>query len=133
MEFVDRVSAYPNRYAMTDENGNTSYVILEKEDSPVVVGTPLNAENMNNLVQKPQTIDDMDTMTSLFGFVTEYTKNSPDPVAGFAINCVFGGAQVQYIFYFASPGIIVSRHKIDNGWTGWSHIKFTHGSAYSEE
>lgn len=47
MEFKDRVSAYPNRYAMTDENGNTSYVVLERADEPVVTGTPLNAETFN--------------------------------------------------------------------------------------
>ena len=47
MEFIDRVSAYPNRYVMTDENGNTSYVYLERADEPTVVGTPLNAETFN--------------------------------------------------------------------------------------
>lgn len=51
MEFKDRVSAYPNRYLMTDENGNTSHVVLERDDEPIVPGTPLSAENMNNLLQ----------------------------------------------------------------------------------
>lgn len=50
MEFRDRVSAYPNRYLMTDESGNTSYVYLERADEPTVVGTPLNAETFNNMV-----------------------------------------------------------------------------------
>ena len=50
MEFVDRVSAYPNRYLMTDENGNASYVVLEKADEPTTVGTPLNAETLNGMV-----------------------------------------------------------------------------------
>lgn len=52
MEFKDRVSAYPNRYLLTDENGNTSYVHLERADEPTVPGTPLDAETLNNLLQK---------------------------------------------------------------------------------
>ena len=47
MEFIDRVSAYPNRYVMTDENGNTSLVYLERADEPTVPGTPLNAETFD--------------------------------------------------------------------------------------
>ena len=49
MEFIDRVSAYPNRYTLTDENGNVSYVFLERADDPIVEGTPLNAETLNSL------------------------------------------------------------------------------------
>lgn len=49
MEFVDRKSTYPNRYTMTDENGNVSQVFLERADEPVVEGTPLNAETFNAL------------------------------------------------------------------------------------
>ena len=49
MEFQDRVSAYPNRYLLTDENGNTSYVYLERADEPTVPGTPLNADTFNSL------------------------------------------------------------------------------------
>lgn len=52
MEFIDRVSAYPNRYIMTDGNGNASHVYLERADDPTVPGTPLNAENMNQLASK---------------------------------------------------------------------------------
>lgn len=50
MEFVDRVSAYPNRYLMTSEDGSAHYVVLERADEPVTVGTPLNAETLNNLI-----------------------------------------------------------------------------------
>lgn len=49
MEFVDRVSAYPNRYVITDENGNTSHVYLERADEPTVPGTPLSAETFNGM------------------------------------------------------------------------------------
>lgn len=47
--FVDRESAYPNKYLVTPESGNAYYIILERADEPVVVGTPLNAETFNNL------------------------------------------------------------------------------------
>lgn len=50
MEFVDRVSAYPNRYLMTTEDGSARYVVLERADEPVTVGTPLNAETFNTLI-----------------------------------------------------------------------------------
>ena len=49
MTFEDRVSAYPNRYLMTDENGNAQYVVLERADEPIKPGTPLNAETFNNM------------------------------------------------------------------------------------
>lgn len=133
MEFVDRVSAYPNRYMLTDENGITSYVILEKADDPVVVGTPLNAENMNNLIQNPQTISDMNTMTSLFGIVNADTQNTPNQNTGFALNRTFGSYQLQYIFMLADPGVIASRVKVDGVWRNWSQIKFGYASATTEE
>lgn len=50
MEFMNRVSAYPNRYTMTDENGNVSLVTLERADEPVQEGTPLNADTFNALL-----------------------------------------------------------------------------------
>jgi hypothetical protein len=49
MEFVDRVSAYPNRYIITNENGDTHYAVIERADEPVTPGTPLNAETFNSL------------------------------------------------------------------------------------
>lgn len=51
MKFIDRASAYPNRYLMIAEDGNTSRVILERADEPTVVGTPLNAETFNTLLK----------------------------------------------------------------------------------
>lgn len=48
--FVDRVSTYPNRYKVTRGDGTTEYLTLERADEPTVVGTPLNAETFNNIV-----------------------------------------------------------------------------------
>jgi hypothetical protein len=48
--FTDRESAYPNKYLVTPESGSPYYVILERADEPVVVGTPLNAETFNALI-----------------------------------------------------------------------------------
>lgn len=56
ISFVDRVSAYPNRYIMTDENGNASYIVLERADDPITVGTPMNAETFNELAESIPTI-----------------------------------------------------------------------------
>ena len=50
MIFEDRVSAYPGRYIMTDENGGVSHVVLERDDEPVRPGTPLNAETFNEML-----------------------------------------------------------------------------------
>lgn len=49
MEFEDRVSAYPNRYVLTTQDGSAYYVILERADEPIVPGTPLNAETFNSM------------------------------------------------------------------------------------
>lgn len=50
IKFVDRVSAYPNRYLVTPENGTPYYVTLERADEPTTVGTPLNAATLNQFV-----------------------------------------------------------------------------------
>lgn len=51
--FIDRVSAKPNRYKVTPENGGEPYyVVLERADEPIIEGTPLNAETFNNLLTK---------------------------------------------------------------------------------
>lgn len=49
MVFVDRESAYPNRYRVIPESGPAYYVVLERADEPVTPGTPLNAETFNNM------------------------------------------------------------------------------------
>ena len=50
MNFEDRISTYPNRYSMTTQNGGTSFVILERADDPIQVGTPLNADTFEALI-----------------------------------------------------------------------------------
>lgn len=52
MVFVDRESAYPNRYLMTTESGESQYVIMERADEPVTPGTALNAETFNGLINE---------------------------------------------------------------------------------
>ena len=47
MVFVDRESAYPNRYRVIPETGSPYYIVLERADEPVTPGTPLNAETFN--------------------------------------------------------------------------------------
>lgn len=48
--FVDRESAYPNRYLVTPDSGSPYYCLLERADEPVTPGTPLNAETFNNMI-----------------------------------------------------------------------------------
>lgn len=52
--FEDRKPNRPNRYKVTPDSGTAYYVTLERADEPTVLGTPLNAEVLNNL------FDDLD-------------------------------------------------------------------------
>lgn len=61
--FTDRMATQPNRYKLTDAEGNVSYVVLERADVPTTVGTPLNAANLNMLVDR-----DGDTMHGALTF-----------------------------------------------------------------
>lgn len=47
IEFVDRVPTYANRVKVTPEDGTAYYATVERADSPVTNGTPLNAETFN--------------------------------------------------------------------------------------
>ncbi len=51
IKFVDRVPTYPNRIKFTAENGAVTYGVWERADSPTVVGTPINAANLNAMQQ----------------------------------------------------------------------------------
>ena len=53
MEFKDRVANKPNRVKLTYEDGGASaYATVELADEPIEEGTPLNALNMNKLLNK---------------------------------------------------------------------------------
>lgn len=53
MEFKDRVANKPNRVKLTYEDNNASvYATVELADEPIEEGTPLNAANMNKLLNK---------------------------------------------------------------------------------
>lgn len=80
MEFQDRVSAYPNRYLLTDENGNTSYVHLERADEPTVPGTPLNADTFNSLALYTESEDHPGCYCRTVGGETEWLN--PPAVLG---------------------------------------------------
>lgn len=48
IEWVDRVATYPGRIKLTPENGDPAfYATMERADEPTVLGTPINAENLN--------------------------------------------------------------------------------------
>ena len=48
--FTDRQPKYPNRYKITNANGESQFVTLERADEPTVEGTPLNAFTLNQLL-----------------------------------------------------------------------------------
>lgn len=53
MEFKDRVANKPNRVKLTYEDGGASvYATVDLADEPIEEGTPLNAINMNKLLNK---------------------------------------------------------------------------------
>jgi hypothetical protein len=53
--FEDRVSAKPNRYRVIPESGTPYYATLVRADEPLVEGTALNAEILNQLVSLAET------------------------------------------------------------------------------
>lgn len=53
MEFKDRVANKPNRVKLTyEDSGVSTFVTVELADEPIEEGTPLNALNMNKLLNK---------------------------------------------------------------------------------
>lgn len=50
--FEDRKSNYPHRYKITPLSGESYYVYLERADEPTVVGTPLNADTFNTILNE---------------------------------------------------------------------------------
>ena len=52
IKFVDRVPTRPGRIKITPENGSAPwYGVMERADEPSVVGTPINAANLNAIQQ----------------------------------------------------------------------------------
>jgi hypothetical protein len=70
-QFVDRKSNKPNRYKITKADGSTEYVTLERADEPTVVGTPLNANTFNGI------INDMNGKVEKAGGTMTGVLNSP--------------------------------------------------------
>lgn len=53
MEFKDRVANKPNRIKLTYEDGGAStFAVIELADEPIEEGTPINAKNMNKMLNK---------------------------------------------------------------------------------
>ena len=66
IEFKDRVSSYPNRYRLITESGGSSYVTLERADEPTFLGTPLNAENLNQLANKDEVSETIASLPDMY-------------------------------------------------------------------
>ena len=83
IEFVDRVSTYPNRYLVTPENGTPYYVVLERADEPTTVGTALNAATLNKLAALAdiEKLPDMHIWKKYEGDPSLYTETEVSDVA----------------------------------------------------
>ena len=55
--FTDRVPQQPGRVKITPEQGTTYYATVERADNPIVIGTPLNAKNLNDMIAMIQSVD----------------------------------------------------------------------------
>jgi hypothetical protein len=88
--FVDRRPTQPNRYKITQENGAEYYATLERADEPVEVGTPLNAKNLNDMLDKTG-----DTMTGSLNMAGgSYPTIYFTPPDGVGDSAVEGGDRV---------------------------------------
>lgn len=72
MAFEDRKANRPNRYKVTPDSGNPYYITLERADEPTVLGTPINAENLNKLYgpENKPTASDVGALSSAGGKLT---------------------------------------------------------------
>lgn len=70
--FVDRKANRPNRYKVIPDSGNAYYVTLERADEPTVLGTPITAENLNELYspENKPTPGDIGALPSVGGKLT---------------------------------------------------------------
>ncbi|OQB11270.1 MAG: hypothetical protein BWY15_02478 [Firmicutes bacterium ADurb.Bin193] len=57
IEFKDRIVEFPNRYSLTD-NGDGTYTLIPFPGEITEEGTPINAANMNEIVQKHNALYD---------------------------------------------------------------------------
>lgn len=49
MQFIDRQAKYPGRWTMKKSDGTSEVVTLVRNDEPIVEGTPINANTLNEL------------------------------------------------------------------------------------
>lgn len=49
MQFIDRKAKYPGRWTMKKSDGTSEVVTLVRNDEPIVEGTPINANTLNEL------------------------------------------------------------------------------------
>ena len=83
MIFVDRESAYPNRYRVIPETGEAYYIVLERADEPVTPGTPLNAETFNAMR------DEIEASRAPAGLVSDYKSVTTNDGITTAMTSIF--------------------------------------------
>lgn len=142
MVFEDRISTYPNRYAMTDENGSVSHVILERADEPTIPGTPLNAETFNEafgekapagfgLGDQARAMLDMDkaTKSGFYALAGDSCTNYPTEYPNFRYGTVlvenrYDSLVKQTFFYGGYSAIRYGSWDKDAESLAWSSVEF---------
>lgn len=115
MKFVDREANYPNRYRVVRDDGSAYYVTLERADDPTILGTPLNAEMLNTLVDEIET-----------------HKHSASDLTSGSVSVVRGGTGSGYDMSNAPNNAIIRRLKTD-AYDQLYFIKTGNGAFYAEE
>ena len=73
IEFKDRIVEFPNRYSLTD-NGDGTKTLTPFPGEVTEEGTPVNAANLNEIVEKHNGLDDMvDSMRQTSSGYVTYT------------------------------------------------------------
>lgn len=124
MEFKDRVANKPNRIKLTYEDGGASvYATVELADEPIEEGTPLNAINMNKLLNKENNDYIVEQgATEIDGVIWTYKKwNSGEAVcwAKIAIENYYSQKILEWvgnlpIDFLSEPCVFVSLQAGDN-------------------
>lgn len=117
IEFVDRVSSYPNRYLMTAEDGTQSYITLERADEPTTVGTALNAAILNQFVA----LSDIEALPNMYlwkkydGNPSSYAEKEYANKSMIIQNNAIGGGTIKHrIFYADSFTLADGKFSLDS-------------------
>ena len=74
INFTDRVPTYANRVRVTPESGSAFYATIERADSPLTEGTPLNAATFNSMQAEVKSVVVILTAANWAGDAAPYSQ-----------------------------------------------------------